>query len=398
MNDLQRDLDEIATSAPGSAAPANGNGASLANGAAAAPPAVSVVVPLHNEESTLARLYEGVRSVLDRQGLTFELVFIDDGSKDGSADALRALTSHDERVRAFSLRRNFGKAAALSTGFQVAAGRRIVTMDADLQDDPQELPRLLEKLDEGYGVVSGWKRRRRDAWTRRFASRVFNWATRALCGIRLHDVNCGLKAYTSECAREVADSCYGDLHRYLPVVAHWKGFRVAELPVAHHERAAGRSRYGIERYLRGFLDLLTTVFVSRYARRPMHVFGTVGLVAVVSGGAILSALVVQKLGFGSAIGHRPLLLLGAVLFLAGLQLLLAGLLAEMISRAPIVISRLHAREARLYPAVAIDGSTIGFVPPAEGAAVVEPTADRQNGSDELDELDAGLLQPEARLG
>jgi glycosyltransferase involved in cell wall biosynthesis len=294
-------------------------------------PRVSVVVPLFNEAPTLQPLYEVVRSVCDREGLSFEIVYVDDGSEDGSLAVLTQLARLDSRVRVIRLRRNFGKAAALSTGFRAARGRSIITMDADLQDDPEEIPRLLARLSDGYGVVSGWKRSRHDPLSRRVASKVFNWATRRMSRVKLHDFNCGLKAYTNECAKDIAPACYGELHRYLPVLAFYKGFAVAEMEVNHRERTNGRSRYGLERYARGFLDLLTAVFMSRYTRRPMHVFGGIGLLLFVPGSLALVWLVTLKLIFGQAIGGRPLLILGAVLCVIGIQLMLTGLLAEMIS-------------------------------------------------------------------
>jgi glycosyltransferase involved in cell wall biosynthesis len=324
-----------------------------------AAPSVTVLVPLRDEQPTLTPLYESVRDVLEANGRTFELLFVDDGSTDGSVDTLRALMAVDDRVRGLRLRRNFGKAAALATGFREADGDAIVTIDADLQDDPAEIPRLLDELERGFGVVSGWKRDRKDPLSRRLASKVFNWATRILAGVSLHDVNCGLKAYTRECAREVADSCYGDLHRYLPVVARWKGFPVTEIRVNHHPRANGRSRYGFERYLRGFLDLLTTTFLARYARRPMHVFGGVGVVLFTVGAGSLTLLLVEKLALGAKIGDRPLLILGSILLLAGLQLILTGLLAEMISRLPAVMARSRGGGAPAFPVVALSASADG---------------------------------------
>jgi hypothetical protein len=225
---------------------------------------------------------------------------------------------------------------------------------------------------------------------------VFNWATRAVCKVELHDMNCGLKAYTRECALEVADSCYGELHRYLPVVAHWKGFRVAELPVTHHERKEGRSRYGLERYLRGFLDLLTTVFLSRYARRPMHVFGSIGLVALATGTVILAWLALEKLVAGAAIGTRPLLLFGAVFFVAGLQLVLAGLVAEMISRIPILISRIYAGRTQEYPAVAVEVVAVGAAAldavALDPAPAVDDPADEQLSRDTAPPVDVAAFR------
>ncbi len=315
-------------------------------------PLVSVVVPLRNEEATLVSLYEAVATVMDRHQLSYELIFVDDGSRDGSAAVLGALVSEHSEVHTLRLRRNFGKAAALGTGFRATRGAWVVTLDADLQDDPEEIPALLAKLCEGHDVVSGWKRVRRDPLGRRLASRTFNLITRTVSGLHLHDFNCGLKSYSRECALELADSCYGEQHRYLPVIAHWKGFSVTELPVNHRQRAVGQSRYGLERYVRGLLDLLTTVFLSRYARRPMHVFGSMGLVLLVPGAAAVLWLVFAKVALGESIGGRPLLILGAVMFLAGLQFLLTGLVAEMVSRLPSLISR-FAGAAPAFPTAAI---------------------------------------------
>jgi glycosyltransferase involved in cell wall biosynthesis len=292
-------------------------------------PDVSIVVPLKDEAPTLRQLYASITDAL--KDLSWELLLVDDGSIDSSYRVAASLAQSDPRVHAIRLRRNFGKAAALSTGFREARGSVIVTMDADMQDDPAEIPKLLAVLDAGYDVVSGWKSKRKDPWTRRMASRVFNRVTSFVSKVHLHDVNCGLKAYTGEAARDLAAACYGELHRFLPVLAHWRGYRVTEVPVNHRRRAYGRSRYGLERYLRGFLDLLTAGYLARYVRRPMHVFGGVGLLLFVPGLMSLTYLIVSKLFFGDAIGNRPMLVLGAVLCITGLQLILTGLLAEVIS-------------------------------------------------------------------
>jgi glycosyltransferase involved in cell wall biosynthesis len=298
------------------------------------PGSVSVVVPLRDEASTLEQLSSAVTRVLEATGRAFELIFVDDGSKDGSARVLERLVHADARVRAFRLPRNFGKAAALAVGFSSARGARVVTMDADLQDDPSDIPAMLAKLDDDYDVVSGWKRERQDRATRRVASKIFNRVTATVSGVHLHDMNCGLKAYTAECARMLATACYGDMHRYLPVIAHWLGFQVTEMRIQHHPRLVGRSRYGLERYLRGLLDLVTTVFLCRYGRRPMHVFGAAGLMMLTVGLFALAWLSIEKLALGASIGGRPLLLLGVLLVIAGLQLSLTGLVAEMVARLP----------------------------------------------------------------
>jgi dolichol-phosphate mannosyltransferase len=289
---------------------------------------ISVVVPVRNEEETLGFLYEELLAALEPLDRPWEAIFVDDGSTDGSFAALTRLHAGRPNVRVVRLRRNFGKAAALSAGFEQAHGDVVVTIDGDLQDDPAEIPRLLAKLDEGFDLVSGWKARRRDPWTRRALSRIFNASTSILSGIRLHDMNSGLKAYRGEVARGLR--LYGELHRFVPVLAHYQGYRVAELPVNHRPRGHGRSRYGLERYLRGFLDLLTVSFMGRYRHRPLHLFGGLGLLLGLAGFAVLVYLTALKLG-GSAIGHRPLLILGVLLVVVGLQFFSLGLISELIT-------------------------------------------------------------------
>ena len=289
---------------------------------------ISVIVPVHDEERTVALLYEELDSALQPLGQPWEVVFVDDGSTDGSFAALTRLHDARENVRVIRLRRNFGKATALAAGFAHAEGEIVVTIDADLQDDPSEIPRLLAKLDEGFDLVSGWKTRRRDPLRRRLVSRIFNGVTGRVSGIRLHDMNCGLKAYRAEVVQGMA--LYGELHRFIPVLAHYRGFRVAELPVNHRPRVHGRSRYGLERYLRGFLDLLTVTFMGRYRHRPLHLFGGLGFVLGLLGTAILAYLTLLK-ALGHAIGQRPLLTLGVLLVVVGLQFFSLGLLSEMVT-------------------------------------------------------------------
>jgi glycosyltransferase involved in cell wall biosynthesis len=289
---------------------------------------ISVVVPVYDEELTLAVLYEELEAALEPLERPWEAVFVDDGSTDGSFAALTRLHAAHGNVRVVRLRRNFGKAAALAAGFAQARGDVVVTIDADLQDVPAEIPRLLAKLDEGFDLVSGLKAKRRDPWLRRALSKLFNVATSRISGLRLHDLNCGLKAYRAEVLAGLR--IYGELHRFLPVLAHYRGYRVAELAVAHRERAHGRSRYGPERYLRGFLDLLTVTFIGRYRHRPLHLFGGLGLLLGAAGVGVLAYLTVVK-ATGEAIGHRPLLLLGVLLVVVGLQLFSLGLLSEMVT-------------------------------------------------------------------
>jgi dolichol-phosphate mannosyltransferase len=289
---------------------------------------ISVVVPVHNEERSIGLLHEELQAALDPLGEEWEAVYVDDGSTDESFSALTRLHAREDNVRVVRLRRNFGKAAALAAGFAQAAGERVVTIDGDLQDDPSEIPQLLAKLEEGFDVVSGWKTRRRDPLSRRLPSKLFNWVAGWMSGLRLHDMNCGLKAYRAEVVHNLV--LYGELHRFIPVLAHEQGYRVAELPVNHRPREHGRSRYGMERYLRGFLDLLTVSFMGRYRHRPLHLFGGLGLLLGGSGVVLLIYLTIVKLT-GHAIGQRPLLTLGVLLVVVGMQFFTLGLISEMIT-------------------------------------------------------------------
>jgi glycosyltransferase involved in cell wall biosynthesis len=289
---------------------------------------ISVVVPLLNEERSLETLYDEISRALEPLDDDFEVVFVDDGSTDGSMPVLSRL--HDERanVVVVHLRRNFGKSAALQAGFLETRGDVVVTIDADLQDDPAEIPKLLAKIDEGFDLVSGWKTRRNDPFLRRLFSKIFNWATGAVSGVHLHDVNCGLKAYRAEVLQGMR--IYGELHRFIPVLASYRGFRVGELPVNHRPRQHGRSRYGPERYLRGFFDLLSVTFMGRYRHRPLHLFGGVGLLMGAVGFMILLYLTIEWF-WGQGIGGRPLFTLGVLLMVVGVQLVSLGLLSELVT-------------------------------------------------------------------
>ena len=237
---------------------------------------ITVVVPVYNEEGSLASLYGELDAVF-RGNVPgpVEFLFVDDGSRDGSWRVLSDLAARDPRVHAIRFRRNFGKAAALSAGFRAARGERVFTLDADLQDDPAEIPRLLARLEEENDVVSGWKKNRRDPWHKVYPSRAFNWMVSTLTGCHLHDHNCGFKLYRSEVVREV--EIYGELHRFVPVLAHARGFRVAEIEVHHRPRRHGSSKYGVSRFLKGFLDLLTVRFLTRFRQRPLHILGELAL-------------------------------------------------------------------------------------------------------------------------
>ena len=289
---------------------------------------ISVVVPLLNEERSLETLYAEIVAALEQEGHDFEVVFVDDGSTDESLSTLGRLHEEQSNVVVVHLRRNFGKAAALQAGFLEARGDIVVTIDADLQDDPGEIPKLLAKLEEGFDLVSGWKTRRNDPFPRRLFSRIFNWVTGVISGVHLHDVNCGLKAYRAEVLKGMR--IYGELHRFIPVLAAYRGYRVAEIPVNHRARQHGRSRYGPERYLRGFFDLLSVTFMGRYKHRPLHLFGGVGVLMGAVGFVILLYLSIEWF-WGQAIGQRPLLTLGVLLLVVGIQFVSLGLLSELIT-------------------------------------------------------------------
>jgi glycosyltransferase involved in cell wall biosynthesis len=291
-------------------------------------PLLSVVVPAMNEEGNIPALHRAIADVLDATAITFELILVDDGSTDGTWQAIEALSARDRRVVGLRHRRNFGKARGLATGFSVASGGLVLTMDADLQDDPAEIPRFVAKLDEGFDLVSGWKQRRQDPMGKTLPSRVFNATVRTVSGVPLHDFNCGFKIYRADVVRNIR--LYGELHRFTPVLAHAEGFRVGELTVRHHPRRWGASKYGWSRLIKGFLDLLTVTFLTEYRQRPMHVLGVPGVVALAAGGLIGLWLTAEKVISGASIGNRPLLLLAVLLVLVGVQFFGLGLLGELL--------------------------------------------------------------------
>ncbi|MBI5837420.1 MAG: glycosyltransferase family 2 protein [Candidatus Eisenbacteria bacterium] len=290
---------------------------------------MSIVIPVLNESESLPELVRRIREALADAPYAWEVLFVDDGSTDATYATLERLHAEDARVRAIRFRRNYGKSPALAVAFREARGARVVTMDGDLQDDPREVPKLLAKLDEGFDLVSGWKRVRHDPWTKTAPSKLFNLVTSAMSGIRLHDFNCGLKAYRSEVTQTL--EVYGELHRYLPVLAHFNGFRVAEIPVEHHPRVHGQSKFGAARFLNGFLDLLTVLFVTSGRRSPLHVFGRMALVFFALGGLML-AYVVARWVVGDPIRVRPLLLFGVGFEIVAIQFVSLGLLGELIAR------------------------------------------------------------------
>jgi glycosyltransferase involved in cell wall biosynthesis len=288
-------------------------------------PRVSVVIPLFNEAESLPELYAQLRAVFLKTRWSYELIFVDDGSRDESLQVLQGLRDKDARVRVISFRRNFGKSAALATGFRAAQGTFVITMDADLQDDPAEIPALIAKLDEGFDLVSGWKKTRHDPISKTVPSKFFNYTTGVLSGIRLHDFNCGLKAYRQDVVKELP--VYGELHRFLPVLAFKLGFRISEIPVQHRARKYGKTKFGLNRFVNGFFDLLTVLFISDYNRAPLHFFGTIGLVCGLAGFLVNLYLSIGKL-YGIPIGNRPLLFLGVLMMVIGVQFFSFGLIAE----------------------------------------------------------------------
>jgi glycosyltransferase involved in cell wall biosynthesis len=293
-------------------------------------PYLSIVVPLLDEEESLGELYAQIIAATDPLKKTIEMIFVDDGSTDGSFSVLEQLHRKDPRVKVIRFRRNFGKSAALSVGFREVTGDFVVTMDADLQDDPAEIPSLLDMLAQGYDLVSGWKQKRHDPLSKTIPSRIANSVTAMMTGIPIHDMNCGLKAYRKEVIKGII--VYGELHRYIPALAHWAGFRVGEKVVNHHPRKYGHTKFGIGRFSRGFLDLLTVLFTTRYIRRPLHLFGVWGIISAIIGVAIDGYLSIEWFLGRTSLSNRPLFMVGFLFIIIGVQFVSFGLLGEMINR------------------------------------------------------------------
>jgi glycosyltransferase involved in cell wall biosynthesis len=292
---------------------------------------VSIIVPVYNEEENVAEMYAELSAVADNSGLNTEFVFIDDGSRDSTADRLEELARTDSRIRLVRLRRNFGQTAAMAAGFDYAEGDVVVTIDGDLQNDPAEIPRMIAKLDEGYDLVAGWRKNRQDRMlSRKIPSMIANRLISKTTNVELHDYGCTLKVFTKEVAKNL--QLYGEMHRFIPAIAAQMGVRIAEIPVNHRPRIHGSTKYGISRTFRVILDLLVVNFFLGYSTRPIHMFGMLGMLSGGLGGLLLFWLSVEKIFFGMAIGNRPLLLLGAMLVLIGLQFVCFGLLAEVLMR------------------------------------------------------------------
>lgn len=308
---------------------------------------LSIIIPVYNERESLPILFNKIVEAVTPLGFDWEVVFVDDGSTDGSTDVLRELQAANSNVIVAVQRRNFGKSRGLAVGFMLAKGDIVMTMDADLQDDPAEIPHLLAKLEEGYDVVSGWKHDRQDPISKTLPSWVANTFTTLSTGVKLKDMNSGLKMYRADCVHNL--TLYGDLHRYIPVLAHDAGFKIAEIPVNHHKREYGKSKYGPGRLLSGGLDLLTVLFLTRYSRKPLHLFGGIGGILLIIGFIINVILTVQWLQ-GFALSERPLLILGVLLMMVGVQLVTMGLLAELL------VSYIQRNEDPLHNVRTIYGS------------------------------------------
>ena len=299
----------------------------------------SIVIPLYNEEESLPELAEWIRKVMEENGFSYEIIMIDDGSKDYSWKVIKKLQKENPCIKGIKFRRNYGKSAALYSGFDVVQGDVVITMDADLQDSPDEIPELYRMIkDEGYDLVSGWKKKRRDPFlTKNLPSKFYNWTARCITGIKIHDMNCGLKAYRKNVVKSI--EVYGDMHRYIPVLAKWAGYKkIGEKVVAHSERKYGVTKFGIERFIRGPLDLLSVMFISRFVKRPMHFFGVLGLLMIMVGLAAAAYLGIEKIiqlrhGIvGNLITNSPYFFIALTSMIIGAQFFLAGFLGELISR------------------------------------------------------------------
>jgi|PlaIllAssembly_1097288.scaffolds.fasta_scaffold02037_1 glycosyltransferase involved in cell wall biosynthesis len=290
---------------------------------------LTIIIPIHNEEDNINLLYQKLKSTLSALKLNYEIIIVDDGSTDSSYEKIFRLHDQDPAVRIIKFRKNFGKSTALNAAFRHAKGEIVITMDGDLQDDPEEIPRFITKIQEGYDLVSGWKYPRLDPITKTLPSKFFNKLTCLILGVDLHDFNCGFKAYKHVVVKNL--QLYGEMHRYIPALAAWNGFKITEIKVAHHPRHSGKSKYGFSRFIKGGLDLITVKFLTNYASRPLHVFGLPGLLSLILGSVIGIYLSYLRFFEDAKIGDRPLLILSVLLIVLGLQFISIGLLGEMIT-------------------------------------------------------------------
>lgn len=291
---------------------------------------ISVVIPVLNEEENIPILYQKLKDTLDNLDKTYEIIFIDDGSTDRSFSTLKGLYEGDKHVKIIKFRRNFGQSAALKAGFDHAKGDIVVAMDGDLQNDPVDIPKLLEKMDDGYNVVSGWRVDRKDSILKKIPSKFSNGLHKKMTGIQIHDSGCSLKAYKREALEGI--ELYGEMHRYIPALLHWKGYKVGEVKVTHHKRKHGKTKYGWKRLMKGFLDLLNVSFWQRYYTRPMHLMGGMGIASFAAGFLLGAYLSIQRLFFGMSLANRPILILAVLLIILGIQLIIFGFIAEILIR------------------------------------------------------------------
>ena len=294
---------------------------------------ISIIIPLYNEAESLSELHAWITRVMQQNGFSYEIIFIDDGSNDDSWKIIEAMSHYDEHVKAIKFRRNYGKAAALNTGFEASTGEVVITMDADLQDSPDEIPELYQMIKkQGYDLVSGWKKKRHDPLSKTIPTKLYNWATRKATHIKLHDFNCGLKAYRNDVIKSI--EIYGEMHRYIPVIAKWAGFvKIGEKVVQHYPRKHGKSKYGLNRFINGFLDLISISFIGRFGRKPMHFFGFLGTALFLIGFIIACYLAYARIFMaGYKMTQRPLFYFGLLSMILGTQLFTAGFLGELISR------------------------------------------------------------------
>ncbi len=288
---------------------------------------LSIIIPLYNEEESVNPLVNEIKKALKQVDVAYEIIFVDDGSNDNSLNFVKEICKQDKRFKYISFQKNYGKSAALQMGFKEATGDVVVTMDADLQDDPNEILHLLKKLDEGFDVVSGWKKKRYDPIIKKISSKFFNLVTRIFSGVKIHDVNCGLKAYKKDVIQNLR--IYGELHRYIPVLAKWQGYKISEVIVQHHPRKYGSTKFGTSRFFKGFIDLFTVMFTTRYIRRPMHFFGFFGMLSFFAG-IIVNGYLSYLWFFEHNLSNRPMLFLGILLIIVGVQFFSVGLLGEML--------------------------------------------------------------------
>jgi glycosyltransferase involved in cell wall biosynthesis len=294
------------------------------------PKSLSIIIPVFNEEPNLIKLYSAIKTVLDNNSIKdYELIFVDDGSTDNTIEVLKSLKKKDLRIKLIVFQRNFGKSAALDAAFSLAEKEIIITMDGDLQDDPVEIPRFIAKIEEGFDLISGWKRQRKDPLSKTIPSKFFNWLAAILTKVKIHDFNCGFKAYKKNVVKNI--EIYGELHRYIPALVNTKGFKIAEIEVKHHKREFGKSKFGTGRLFKGLFDLITVYFLTKFARRPLHFFGTFGAISFFFGTGIGIYLTIIKLN-GATIGNRPILSLAVLLMVIGIQFISLGLIGELVSK------------------------------------------------------------------